>query len=185
MTIDTKRLATDYEYWIAQAPEGATHYNTEAACPWLKCSPAAYFIDHYNGWMTYLREDAALEHIENAIPRPKPQEAEWVDGLPPVGCECEGDADTRPGGYESCLVVYHNPLPKKFEHSSLALFTNKHDGRYTEAEWCSDFRPGQMDRDELADLIHRGIEVEMIDDNFNIGVGDAVDAIIAAGWSKS
>lgn len=87
-------------------------------------------------------------------------EQEWVDGLPPVGVECEGYPDER-SGFERCLVVWHDPDPEIDDHPTLALFEDG--GKYCEPLWCTEFRPlksqHERQRDELA---HRDNETERL-----------------------
>lgn len=70
----------------SKAPDGATHYNAECECPWLKETPLSYF----NGdrWIVYstLFNDNAIKHLKDAVKRPQ----EWSgEGVPPVGTVCE------------------------------------------------------------------------------------------------
>lgn len=67
----------------SKAPEGATHYNAACDCPWLKETPASYFVEGMNVWAKY-RLDCS-NHFINAVKRPQ----EWDGGVPPVGTVCE------------------------------------------------------------------------------------------------
>ena len=71
------------------APEGATHYNEECRCPWLKETPPSYFVEGGGAWVEYpsdRMENHLKNHFKNAIKRPR----EWDgSGIPPVGAVCE------------------------------------------------------------------------------------------------
>ena len=81
-----------------KAPEGATHYNKECTCPWLKATPPSYF-DHWD-WVEY-GPHAYENHFNNAVKRPQ----EWDgSGVPPVGTVCEYRLGE--GTWFKCEVVY-------------------------------------------------------------------------------
>lgn len=69
----------------SKAPEGATHYNAELGCPWLKETPASYFAEDKKVWVKYGSNRFATDDLRNAVKRPQ----EWDGvGLPPVGTIC-------------------------------------------------------------------------------------------------
>ena len=148
----------------SEAPEGATHY-----CP------------AQAGWIFGNEGDSV-----DCCCIPRPTTPAWNgEGYPPVGCECEGDPDTRGNGYEPCKVVHIDKDADEREHSHLALFRGI-DGRYTEPEWCSDFRPlrtkEQREREELELELARTIDQSpMRPDGFTtmIDIEAAVEAILA------
>ena len=83
----------------SKAPEGATHYNAELFCPWLKDSPSSYFAG--DGWFEYKSDDGLWEvYFNNAVKRP-----EWDgSGVPPVGTVCEYRLND--GSWFTCKIVY-------------------------------------------------------------------------------
>lgn len=84
----------------SKAPEGATHYNAECTCPWLKETPPSYF-DHWD-WIEY-GPHAYENHFSRAIKRPQ----EWDgSGVPPVGTICEYLSKSGVSwGWGKCEVV--------------------------------------------------------------------------------
>ena len=108
--IDAKRLATDAAYWDeCGAPEDAKYYSPDSEDyfeGWLRPCPDGknngMQFKHINGdkWINNSCVD------KDCIPRPKAPEAEWVDGLPPVGCECECFPDG--GSRERCEIVAYD-----------------------------------------------------------------------------
>lgn len=87
------------------APEGATHYNEECRCPWLKETPPSYFVEGGGAWVEYpsdSMENHLKNHFKNAVKRPQ----EWDgSGIPPVGTVCE----YRLNEYDiwfTCKIVY-------------------------------------------------------------------------------
>ncbi|WP_339806371.1 hypothetical protein [uncultured Marinobacter sp.] len=66
MSIDIERLKVDREYW----EEVCTHADYDTYC-------------------TLAKGFGPGDRCNHCIPRPKAPEAEWVDGLPGVGVECE------------------------------------------------------------------------------------------------
>jgi len=138
----------------SKAPEGATYCAPEG----LSREPQVCWYRRHEGRWEYFspnRREWRLsangpEFHDRLIPRP----TQWrgpEDGLPPVGTVCEADADTRPGGYEPCLVVWHDPAPDDDCHPVLALFKSRHATKFDEPEWCSDFRPLKSDKDRAID----------------------------------
>ena len=138
----------------SKAPEGATHFDPsdDQGMPWMKFDNGRWYAFD-GGWLGPLgADDEFIKDNAGAhcIPRP----TQWrgpEDGLPPVGTVCEADADTRPGGYEPCLVVWHDPAPDDDCHPVLALFKSRHATKFDEPEWCSDFRPLKSDKDRAID----------------------------------
>ena len=144
MNIDIERLKTDLDYWLSVAPEGATHYGEQFPCPWLREEPASYFRE--GQWVIYRTVYRGKEQISESIPRPT-----WNgEGLPPIGVECEGDADTRPGDYEPCIPIYHDSTAGELQHTTVALFQNSH-GNFTNPEWCTDFRPLKTEKERVVE----------------------------------
>ena len=87
----------------SKAPEGATHYNEDCFCPWLKETPASYFKG--DDWIEYSTapNNNSIEHLRDAVKRPQ----EWDgSGLPPVGTGfeyfCVGG-----GEWIKCEIVGH------------------------------------------------------------------------------
>lgn len=79
-----------------KAPSGATHYNADAAHPWLrKEGSGLYFWVGDWGWQKYSCTNMSNIHLSSAIPKPTGENAvkhpqEWDgSGLPPVGTVCE------------------------------------------------------------------------------------------------
>lgn len=70
-----------------KAPEGATHYNEDCTHPWLKETPASYFVENKGVWAEYKScTSNHEEHFNNAVKRPQ----EWDgSGIPPIGTVCE------------------------------------------------------------------------------------------------
>jgi hypothetical protein len=71
-----------------KAPSGATHYNEDCPCPWLKETPASYFSENKKVWIEYSsnRPSTTEDHFNNGVKRPQ----EWDgSGVPPVGTVCE------------------------------------------------------------------------------------------------
>lgn len=95
-----------------KAPEGATHYNAECTCPWLKETPPSYF-DHWD-WIEYTSDGSYCEdHFNNAVKRPQMENKgmkseEWTGkGLPSVGMVCEYlDLSNRSTGWVKVKVVF-------------------------------------------------------------------------------
>ena len=86
----------------SKAPEGATHYSTESLYPWLKETPASYFVEDREVWVKYRLNGIAMIDLRNAIKRTQ----EWDGGVPPIGTVCEyywtGGEEWR-----KCEVVAH------------------------------------------------------------------------------
>ena len=86
-----------------KAPEGATHYNEDCSCPWLKETPASYFAEDKKVWVKYISNELAMDDLRNAVKHPQ----EWGgDGLPPVGTVCEYYCSEY-GKWRKCEVVAH------------------------------------------------------------------------------
>ena len=160
MNINTKRLATDAAYW------------DELAIP-EKAKWAAIKNGSLVGWALYSMGDESVLGIE-MIPRPKAQDAEWVDGVPPVGAVCEV-IDPKNGEWSRIRVTAHG------EKAILAKWERLDDTEFALNKRCL-FRTlrtaKQRQRDELAELISNEIREGKI-----LGRGLA-DTIIAAGWIK-
>lgn len=87
----------------SKAPEGATHYNEDCTWPWLKESPASYFVEDKKVWVNYSSyfDTTAEDHFINAVKRPQ----EWDgSGVPPVGMVCEYRLGE--GTWFKCKIMY-------------------------------------------------------------------------------
>lgn len=85
-----------------KAPEGATHYNEDCACPWLKETPPSYFYD--GDWVEYTpnQPNNIERHFSDAVKRPQ----EWDgSGIPPVGTVCEYRLNEG-GTWFTCKITY-------------------------------------------------------------------------------
>lgn len=144
MVIDIERLKVDESLW----PDGATHY----------CEQSGKF-----GMVAEAMRCCC-------IPRPKPA-AEWVDGLPPVGCECEGfinyGASTK---WRKCEVLKHN-------NGEAAVHA---ENRFL--AWCKEFRPirtqaeiGQEEAVEAAKVVF-----DSVSDKFTPTNNASLDALFSA-----
>jgi hypothetical protein len=96
------------EYKGYKVPEGATHYN-EGNMLWPEC-----FINKNTGEVYKLDEPRIWVLSERVMPTtaielPEEQSQEWVDGLPPVGCECEVK---HGGSWVSSEVLRKHPITK-------------------------------------------------------------------------
>lgn len=97
-----------------KAPDGATHYNADAAHPWLrKEGSGLYFWVGDWGWQKYSCTNMSSIHISSAIPKPTGENAvkrpqEWDGGgLPPVGAVCEYHLWDEGKKWRKCEVVAH------------------------------------------------------------------------------
>ena len=108
MSIDTERLATDRVYWDSVAPEGATHYDPEdMGAPWMMetTSNWMFYWGRKKEWVGYAQKAILTRILARLVIRPTARE-EWIDGLPPVGVECEvNDVDH---GWISATVIAHD-----------------------------------------------------------------------------
>ena len=89
------------------APEGATHYNAECFCPWLKETPPSYF--NSSDWVEY-GSHAYEDHFNNAIKRPQVMTIkEWggKGGVPPIGTVCEYYCSERNKWRMCAIVAYY------------------------------------------------------------------------------
>lgn len=91
---------------------------------------------------------------EDRIPRPKAPEAEWVDGLPPVGCECEYRPDPKiHDGWQLCVYLAHYDR----EHFVLVSESGEVDRMLDTLSPSFRFRPirtkEQMQREELEHML--------------------------------
>ena len=77
---DTERLATDRAYWDSVAPEGATHYQPQQQMFYKRNGKDNWRVYSNRWWKSPATSDSALW-----VKRPE----QWIDGLPPVGVECE------------------------------------------------------------------------------------------------
>lgn len=85
----------------SKAPDGATHYNEDCTWPWLKESPASYFVEDKKVWIEYSCTSNHKEHLNNAVKRPQ----EWDgSGVPPVGMVCEYRLND--GAWFTCKITY-------------------------------------------------------------------------------
>ena len=89
----------------SKAPEGATHYNAERICPWLKETPASYFAEDKGVWFNYSSSESAMDDIRNAVKRPQ----EWDgSGLPTIGTGCAYYSTDRQEWGDCEIVAHHN-----------------------------------------------------------------------------
>ena len=98
-----------------KAPEGATHYNEDCACPWLKETPPSYFVENKGVWFEYssAHPRTIKDHFNNAVKRPQ----EWDGiGIPPVGTVCEYSLNGCDVWF-TCKIVYVLAEP---DHSFVA-----------------------------------------------------------------
>ena len=112
----------------SKAPEGATHYHTEADI-WYKQTHAAYQWD-CGQWIKLERSDLGEYALRGLVERPAP--VEWTGtGLPPVGTVCEGYAQGLDLTYtwRKCTVLHANK-----EECAVML-------DYSVLRWCDQFRP--------------------------------------------
>ena len=106
MSIDIERLATDRAYWDSVAPEGAEAFIDGVFTKWdrgrelrfnrpiWRESPAPGSVKKY-----------LASRLFEVVLRPTARE-EWIDGLPPVGTECE--ANDVGHGWISATVIAHD-----------------------------------------------------------------------------
>ena len=90
-----------------KAPSGATHYNAECACPWLKETPPSFFDD--GDWIEY-GSHAYEGHFSSAIKRPQVMTIkEWdgTGGVPPIGTACEYFCSERDKWRMCEIVAYY------------------------------------------------------------------------------
>ena len=86
-----------------KAPSGATHYNKECSCPWLKETPPSFY--NSEDWVEYT-QDNYEDHFSNAVKRPEEiKNKEWSgEGVPPVGTVCE--YSLTGGEWFKCKIMY-------------------------------------------------------------------------------
>ena len=102
---DTGRLATDRAYWDSVAPEGAEAFIDGVFTKWdrgrelrfnrpiWRESPAPGPVKKY-----------LASRLFEVVLRPTARE-EWIDGLPPVGTECEAN-DVDHGWISATVIAY-------------------------------------------------------------------------------
>lgn len=143
MSIDIERLKVDESLW----PEGATHYSFWVE-EFFKLENGEFWVDN-NG----------IEWVQAFIPRPT--SPEWVNGLPPVGCECE----INPHG-EWFKATVHGYGKNKFL-AEISPFQKDSDGDVINGEhayWTEStkFRPirtpEEKQREELAGLVYSALD---------------------------
>ena len=96
MSIDIGRLATDRAYWDSVAPEGATHVSENRRfMKWVNGQEFSYYFLR-SEWSREKLSWSLDQYIESGdkcwklFEKPEAQKTqEWIDGLPPVGVECE------------------------------------------------------------------------------------------------
>ena len=93
---DTERLATDRAYWDEIAPEGATHYQPQQQMFYKRNGKDNWRVYSNRWWKSPATSDSALW-----VKRPK----QWIDGLPPVGVECEAN-DVDHGWISATVIAY-------------------------------------------------------------------------------
>ena len=105
MNIDTERLATDRAYWDEVAPEGAEAFIDGVFTKWergrelrfnrpiWRVSPVPWSVKKY-----------LARRLFEVVLRPTARE-EWIDGLPPVGAECEAN-DVDHGWISATVIAY-------------------------------------------------------------------------------
>ena len=150
MNIDTKRLAKDRAYWDEVAPEGATHWDT-----------LVHVFCNVCGWWQGARRHDLLGQdglgTERYVVRPE----QWIDGLPPVGAECELHNDEGLGvSYGSHVIGERVTVMAVFKAGAVDVDVAavEHDG----ACYCfrvSMLRPirtqAQREREEVVDFAAR------------------------------
>ena len=165
----------------SKAPDGATHYNEDCTWPWLKESPASYFVEDKKVWIEYNScTSNHKEHLNNAVKRPQ----EWDgSGIPPVGMVCEYRLNDGAwfmckityilSGTDDCFVAYCDHLSKdqfltfSSRHYKLQLRKIK-----TPEQIAAEER--QQAIDEMEDLVHHCITKR-----------DVVSALYDAGYRKT
>lgn len=182
--IDLKRLAEDREYWDQLgAPEDATHYTPETrnnrACWWINFSDqrdkalCLLADSNHDSWSM---EDADEDERGVVIPRPQASEAEWVDGLPPIGAVCEGminyGSSTK---WRTCEVLKHRK-------GQAAVLVD--DPGFL--AWCEQFRPIRTKEQRLRDELSETVRKAYLDGALNHagGLAAIVDKLISEGWTK-
>ena len=75
-----ERLKVDRKYWNEVAPEGATHYQPQQQMFYKRNGKDNWRVYSNRWWKSPATSDSALW-----VKRPD----QWIDGLPPVGVECE------------------------------------------------------------------------------------------------
>ena len=74
------------EYMGHKVPEGATHAKEFVAGHIEFYKSGFYFREADQSW----RRQTRVENFHESVELPQePESKEWVDGLPPIGCECE------------------------------------------------------------------------------------------------
>lgn len=73
----------------SKAPEGATHYDPadHSSSRWVKINESGRHYWAFGEKWRKPKYKSTIPANDKLIPRPT--KTEWVDGLPPVGCECE------------------------------------------------------------------------------------------------
>lgn len=172
--IDTKRLATDAAYWLeCGAPEDATHaLDTEKRLHWEKWEDGIIWVYRPGGWAKHNKITAALFE---RIPRPQAPEAEWVDGLPPIGWHGECTWGTKVDWCE-CVM-----LPYKWAAVNMSQRGQGWELRPIDGYEFRQLKPkAQRDREELVDIV---CGQGFLSKDGNVS-WEIADAIIAAGWRK-
>ena len=165
MSVDIERLKVDADYWDEVAPmTGAKYY----------CPRHRYFLVSHCGCF-------------GSIPRPT--SPEWVDGLPPVGCECE----MKHGGtanYVDVLIIGYYDTPwgdngKAVVVKCPSLFPDESD--YVSPiniDSSLHFRPIQTPEQRQLDELQDLCEVALAEHDKNMVHECSFDAFIDAILSK-
>ena len=127
MSIDIGRLATDRAYWDSVAPEGATHYQPQQQMFYKRNGKDNWRVYSNRWWKSPATSDSALW-----VKRPE----QWIDGLPPVGVECEFRCVFLPWEGRTCKPIHFEP---KTDLAWLHLDGNELSNLYVLAHF--EFRP--------------------------------------------
>lgn len=166
----TKEQLNSVEWWKREAPEWATHYvvsHQGYGSGWYELKGGGGYkmfrnSKEYEFPIDNYRKDWP-EIYERPKPQPtdaKPESQEWVDGLPPVGCECEVQtAGIDSGHWQPVKVIVYS-------HGKVWL--QKVGGEVCVDDWVTSvesvvFRPLKTDaeqkRDERNELLVRALEI--------------------------
>jgi len=160
---DTERLATDRAYWDSVAPEGATHYQPQQQMFYKRNGKDNWRVYSNRWWKSPATSDSALW-----VKRPK----QWIDGLPPVGVECECLFND---GWVKVLVLSVN---------GDEAWVKRPRGSHIVSEGLgNEFRPirtpGQRERDDVVDFTAREYLSKRLESDPNLS-GEQARKIAAA-----
>ena len=127
-----ERLKVDRKYWNEVAPEGATHYQPQQQMFYKRNGKDSWRVYSNRWWKSPATSDSALW-----VKRPE----QWIDGLPPVGVECEYLTAPREGQgnfapvWENCVVKYAS------ENGAFLLDKNRDEIFMDSTDYDIRFRP--------------------------------------------